>query len=486
MKYANFLDPREVEEIRQIRKALEANSNPTTTDIAALTQGGALSRQWLDGEMVAIVSTNEDFRFLKSMPTRSVDQTLAEFTKQSSHGTNRHYNSSFVGQSDNPKLSDAQLKRLYDEMCYLSEGGIVNKAATIVKSIQDPELVQQNSATNRLMQSLATNVWYGDKTINSLEFSGFAKAIKSAGTGLVYDCRGSLPGVDVISDFVAKIRTRYFGLANQIWYAPGTRNLVNNTYQNSGNVTVWQNNNQNPGNISIGNKVKGYLASEAANDGELQIMSDLWLDRSNMDVPRIPNPANPLTEIEGATGPNAPAMPSFALASVPVVVGSLFDAPYAGLTGYRVAAVNKGECSVAAPIATVTSVVGGGVTITITPADAITESFKLYRETKPGSGIYRWFADVARAVTPTTVYTDLNFDLPGMSIAVMGDFNSRSQTDQTRTFVMSELMPLLKTVYPYGIGGVSVKQQLLSLDYFCVLQFLAIEKFVLFTNVPVA
>jgi len=97
MKYANFLDPREVEEIRQIRKALEANSNPTTTDIAALTQGGALSRQWLDGEMVAIVSTNEDFRFLKSMPTRSVDQTLAEFTKQSSHGTNRHYNSSFVG-----------------------------------------------------------------------------------------------------------------------------------------------------------------------------------------------------------------------------------------------------------------------------------------------------------------------------------------------------------------------------------------------------
>ena len=488
--YRNTLDQSTIEEIRVIRKVLEVNSNPAVTDIAALTSGGALSRQFLDGEMVSIVESDVNFRFLKETPTRSVDQTLAEYTKNLSHGAGRHYGSSFIGQSDNPKLADAQLKRFYDEMCYLSEGGVFSKASTLVKNIQDPEIVQTNAATMRLMRNLAISMWHGNKDTNMFEFNGFKTKIESENPEFVFDCRGNLPTVDVISDFAARISTKWFGTANKIWVSPGTRNLINNTYQSSGNVMVWQNNSQNPGNINLGNIVKAYQVSEAYN-GELLICSDIWTSRADMDVPKIPSPTNPQLEIEGATGPDAPHAPTFTVSPLPVTSNSLFDSAYAGNTKYRVAAMAKGESSIAAPASSGTNIiVGGGATITITPAVTGTpaEAFRLYRETKPGSGIFRWFKDIKNnaPLTPTTIYNDLNADIPGTSIGVMGDFNTVSNSDINRTYILSELMPLLKTTYPYGVGGTTVKQQLLALDYFCVLQIFAIEKFVLFKNMPVS
>ncbi len=51
-----------------------------------------------------------------------------------------------------------------------------------------------------------------------------------------------------------------------------------------------------------------------------------------------------------------------------------------------------------------------------------------------------------------TIVQDLNEDLPGTTIMVMGDFNAKSSSDETRTLILSELLPYTKTLFPYGAG----------------------------------
>jgi hypothetical protein len=474
---------RSSDELREIRKALSANSG--ITDIAALYGGGALSMQFLDTTMASMVATNKDFRFLNAMPKRGVDEVIAEYTQYKNHGDN-FYSDSYVQQSSDPRYGDAALKRQYDQMTYLAEGFQFAKVLKQVRNIQDPETVQANSALMRVLISLSRTIWYGDSTTSPYQSTGFVKKLTTLGGFHVFDCRGVLPSTNQVKQLVAQLYIDKFAVANQFWMPVGTKNLFDNYFVNSNQQTVFQNQSQNPGNVAQGN-ITPFIYADEAYDGKVNLLSDRWLDKHNQGVPMVYNPATD-SYAEGATDVLAPNAPTLAVAAVaPVVPNSLWDLSWNGKTiRYRVAAKNSKGASIASAISSAVIATNGAMQLTITPAGGgqVADSFLIFRETNDGTGVYKLIDIVQKAVTPTTVYVDLNLYLPGYGVGVLGDFNSRSDSDETRTFMLSELLAPLKTVFPLGIGGQRVYTGMV--EYYVVPQIFVPEKFVLFINLPVS
>ena len=470
---------RSFEELNYIRKSLEAN--PGLTDIKDLVGGGALSAQFLDNVLVAIIETDNDFRFLKELPKRKITQVIAEYTKQISTGWTNYY-TSFVNQNDDPRFVDTQLKRLYDQVAFLSEGFQYNRVIANVQNIEDPEVIQANSAMMRILRSLSTAIWHGDKDTLSVEFTGFKEKIQKEVPENVYDCRGQLPSISVIKDFASKIRRKYYGLPNKMYVSVGTKNLIDNTIVGDSNHYVFTDATKT-GSVFQSKNVAGIYSSQAK-DGVILYDVDLWIDDSNLEPPKVYDP-NTNSYIEGSIGKEPPNTPIVYVSVQYNIPGSLWGSGDAGTIRYRVSAINSKGISQASTPFSVYVNAGVAVEITITPDTngPYAEAFVIFRETSPGSGIYKKIKRIKRSTNFSTVYVDLNEDLPGTTIAILGDFNSRSTADETRTCVLSELLPPLKTTFPPGIAG--LRQYTGMIEYYCVLQIFAPEKFVLFKNIPV-
>lgn len=475
-----------LDQVIEIRKSFEANTaSGGASPFISGESGSVLSRQFLDQTFVAMVSTENSFRFLKNVPKRDTKQVIAEYNIYRSHGGG-WYRNAYTGQSGEPSFQDAVLRRTYDEVAYLREGFSFNKVSEQIDGTADPEVVQGNSGLRRMTESMVRGFFFGSKAHNPYEQTGFwAKLKASDANGLTIDARGQLPEAGLIKEHTAQIATEEFGLANKMWMHNQTKTLYDQNYDVLGKTIVWQNQSQNPGAVSIGNIIDGILDGNALN-GKTLFETDLWLDRHNWDVPKIWNPATQ-TYVEGATDITAPNMPSIALAVVPgAVPGSKFSASDAGTYQYRVCAGNFSHQSQATAISSVNVNPTDAVTITITPAVAgeLATEFTIFRSRKANDNVIRYMDRVKRAVGLTTTYTDLNELLPGTTIMILGDFNSRSNTDETRTHVLTELLPPFKTVFPYGAGGKFV-MRFGMVEAYNVMQIMAERKFRVFYNVPV-
>ena len=471
------------EDLITIYKTMQANDG--ITDVAALTGGGALSRQFLDATLASIVAQASDLKFYKQMPKRSVNQTLLEYTRRENRNDN-FFDSGWLNQVADPSFGDVALKRMVEQMTYLSRAFSFSRVATQIQGIADPEVEQTNNALVRTMIDLTRFVFHGDKAINPNEPNGFVQKILALNsTKHVYDCRNMIPSAQVLKEKSAMLAQDYFATPNQMWMPIGTKNLIDNIYTASGQVMAWQNNQANPNSVALSNIVPFVLANEAK-EGKIIFETERYIDLSKQTVPMIPNPAGNGTMIEGATGPTAPDMPSIAVAVIaPPVAGSLWQAGDAGAYSYRVAALNQ-FASVACPAsAPQTVAAGGALQITITPAltGYAADAFALFRETAPGNGDFKLFKRIPKTLAPTTVYIDLNEDIPGTGIAILGDFNATSTTDESRTYILSELLPPLKTLFPEGIGGLRIRTGMV--EHYCVPQIFTPERFVLFKNIPV-
>lgn len=472
---------RDFEELLAIKKAFEAN--PGETDISKLVDGGALSMQYIDGIMSGIVSSDEDFAFIRDLPTVPVDQTIAEYNQIKSHGGSRYYRTSHVGQSGDPKFADAYIKRMWDTMSYLAEGFEFNRVIAQTRNIADPEVVQSTSAMRRILETASTTVWHGDKETLSVEMNGLIKLTLSLGGDFVVDCRGQLPTHDQISWACNIIRTRYFGQPNAFYMPFGTKSLFDAASLGT-NQYLFTDAVANKDGVVSGRVVRGARVS-SANKQLIEFRPDIWLDNSQIGVPMDFNRADD-TFIEKAVGENPPDSPSIAVSASPgVVPGSKWGAGDVGLVAYRVVAMSEDGASAGSIAASATVIAGGSATVEITPAvtGSPVESYVILRETKPGSQDFRLVKRIKRSTSPTTIFVDLNLNIPGTAVGILGDFNSRGVGNESSTIILRELMPPLKTLFPPGIKR--MRGRVGMVEWYPVVQNKAPQKFVVFINLPV-
>ncbi|AGS80487.1 hypothetical protein [Leptospira alstonii] len=481
-----MIGPYSLDQLIEIKKGFEANTaqNGAAPFVDFNSSGATLSMQLLDKVEVALVSTDKDFKFLKEVPRRAITQTLAEYNRYKSHGGG-WYHTSNIGQSEEPSFRDAQLERLYNEVNYSAEGFSFNKVVDTVTNAQDPELIQSNAALRRAMENQMRRIWFGNKKHNRNEQDGFETVAKKLGKEFFTDCRGALPAIDQMKYVTSKVRTKYFGLVNYVKMHPSTKALYDQNFDRNGSGMVLQNNSYSPSNTSLSNIVYG-VADSNAKDNMIIFDDDIWLDRHSWGVPqRLDHNGN---MVEGATSDKeSPSTPSLSVSVIPSVPNSLFTGSYVGDYNYRVCAGTLRHFSAACPEVNVSIPNGGASELTITPGvGGIPETrYVILRDTTPDSNLLLYMRTVERnLVGATTIIQDLNEDLPGTTIMVQGDFNSKSSSDETRTLVLSELLPYTKTLFPYGAGGV-LRTRVGIVENYSALQELAPEKFHVFTNVPV-
>jgi hypothetical protein len=475
-----------LDQILEIRKAFEANTAQNgATPFVDDSSGAALSMQSLDKTFVAIVSSDKDFSFLSSVPKRNTKQVLAEYNKQISHGGGWHA-SSFIGQSDEPNFRDSVLERLFDEVCYIGESFDYNKVVDTVDNVQDPSLIQGNSALKRGMENLTRSGWFGKKKVNPLTHDGFLEKVGNASSDFVIDSRGQLPSAEEIKSLSADIRTKYFGVVNDAWMHNNTKALYDQYYDGNNRSFVYQNNSQNPGNVGLSNVITGMYDSNAR-DEYIRFKTDIFMDKHTWTVPKRYDRGTK-TMVEGPTDyEKSPEIPVIALAVQTGTPGSKFSASDAGVYNYRVAAGERIHWSQACVEQSATVAAGGAVEVTITPpvTGVPATRFAIFRSIRPGSNDIRYMLEVSRnTMGASTIHLDKNDDLPGTTIMVVGDFNAKSTVDENRTVMLTELLPFTKTLFPYGAGG-KLRMRLGMVEWYGVLQIFTEEKFRVFKNVPV-
>jgi len=468
--------------ILELLKSLQANEG--VTDLTQLTGASALQPQSLEASVVSLLYDESFFKAIKRIPKAKEYSTLAEYTVRDDYGS---YNrGGFVGQSENPRQADPDFKRKTKDIKFIRELWSISSVLAASRTITNAEVESVDAATFRLMETWERGTFFADNSIISKEWDGIDAQIEKYAVGdrdVVVDMRGGSFTESILKESCKKIADRK-GLANDMYMGYNVQNQIDNLLSPSDN----QRYSQNMGNLTfdLGYSIPGFKATFALN-GRVTFIPDYFIKPEEEGVPMIKNSTGVL--VEGATSDMAPQTPSFVLADVAVAgseVSKWSDSASVGPSGvaykYRISAINQQGASKAAAEKQITPTAGQKITITITDNSVtnLAEGYILYREIKTATGVIRKMKRIAATAGGVTVYSDLNDDLPGTSLAYLGDYNSRGAEGPLRTIRFKELAPVHKTRYavvgPYFWGAV---------NYYATLILYAPQKFIKFKNVGV-
>ncbi|MCB1177521.1 MAG: hypothetical protein KDK36_08090, partial [Leptospiraceae bacterium] len=353
--------------------------------------------------------------------------------------------------------------------------------------------------TIRIMNTLATSNWYGNKDIKTKGYDGFVKTCERKGN--IYDAEGSFPSISLFKEIATEIQIRsntgkiIGGIADTAWMPLAVKNKLDNFYIENGDFLLAPNG--TAANTNFGYNIPALNGAPLKN-GILNFETDLPMNRYAQGVPLVRNPAyagnKSLAQyIEGKTHANAPDTPSITVTVVAApVAGSkwnaadvLDEANAASVVKYRVLAGNdKGRSIACAEVASNLVVpAGGAIDVSITPAGTgqAATYFAIYRETKPGNGKFRLVTEVVNSGSPT-VYQDVNEWRPGTDCIVIGQFDSQPNTLQ-RTYALYELLPMVNTKFPLSVANMRGLAGMV--EYYGALIINAPMKFYTIKNIPV-
>lgn len=468
--------------VMEMLKALEANEG--VTDVAQLSSASALQPQNLEGTVVSLLFDDSYFKVMNRIEKNKTYSTLHEYTKRTSFG--QYNRGGVVGQMENPRQGDPAFKRDTVNVKFQRELWSISSVLAATKTITDTEVEAKDAATMRLMETAEYLYFFGDSAIIPEEPDGLDATIEKQPNRkeLIIDMRGAKLSESVLKEACKRIADRT-GLANDMYISYNVQNQIDQLIlPASSGVTGGQRMVQNNGNLTfdLGYLIPGFKAT-FAKDGRVTFIPDFFLKPEDEGVPTIVNANGNVTE--GATSDMAPSKPTILSATPTAHADSLFVAPYAGATKYRVAGQNRFGKSMASVEVSATITAGDRVTLVIqeTGQTNFSDGYVIYRETRPGNGIFRRVKRIARDtsnVNLQTTWIDYNEDIPGTSSAYIGDFNSRGANTPLRTTSITQLMPVHSTRYsligPYFWGAV---------NFYWTPTFYAINKFIKIKNISV-
>ena len=472
--------------VRELLKSLEANEG--VTDVAQLKGASALQPQSLEATVVSLLFDESYFKALNRVPKKKEYSTLVEYTQRDSFGT---FNTGgFMNQSENPRQADPSFRRRTEDIKFLRELWSVSSVLAASRTITNPEIESVDAATMRLLETAERGFFFANNTQIPEEWKGLDQVINERATGdsdVIIDLKGGGFTESILKEACKRIADRR-GVANDMYVSYNSQNQIDNLLNPDGATDPRQRYYQNNGNLTfdLGHTIPGFRATFAKN-GRVTFIPNFFINPEEEGVPTVPNNAGDI--VEGATSELAPAMPTIdSIVDTALGAGETSEwkvgsaAPSGQPYQWRVAAENRHGLSKASPAVTQTITADQKAVITITDnsVNNFAEAYRIYREIETGTGTIRFMVRVAADSSGTTVVDDFNFDLPGTSVAYLGDFNSRGSDGPMRTCAMKELAPFHKTRYsiigPFFWGAV---------NYYATPVFYAPQKFIKFKNVGV-
>lgn len=430
-----------------LKKALEASNYQT--DVSTLTGGGALGVQSLDTAMKTTIQEQEHFVLFKRLQQTNATNIVDEYTRQTGVG-------GFLGGSTNSQMgvvraAQGEYSREVGLVKFLMTLRQVGYVLNIGKNVVEATSVEERNGALQLMTDAEYLLFYGNADVCPTEYDGIFRQIDkeiAAGgmsSGNVIDM-GALP-LDTVEPF-SQINASVFdygswGRITDVFMPTAVQTDLNMGLDPAFRYSP-DGGNQN---MTIGAHVAGIRLTE----GVLKTNIDTFLQHDDFVMSK---------PFELSFSAQATANDSFKPAGVAVVAAndaaSQFTAPRAGNYFFAVAGVGgqgqgqstifkSGQIAVAA---------GQKATITITQsASGLETGYAIYRgrlNGTNGTADMRLMCMVPRTGA-STVYVDLNRDIPGTCKVPVLNLNQASDAIGWRQF-----QPMTKIPLPFGVGGVPV------------------------------
>lgn len=430
-----------------LKKALEASNYQT--DVATLTGGGALGVQSLDTAMKTTIQEQQHFVLFKRLQQTNATNIVDEYTRQTSVG-------GFLGGSTNSQMgvvraSQGEYSREVGLVKFLMTLRQVGYVLNIGKNIVEATAVEERNGALQLMTDAEYLLFYGNSAACPTEFDGIFKQIddeiaagKMSGANVV-DMQGDpLNSVEPFSKINAAVFDYgSWGKSTDVFMPTAVQ-----TDLNLGLDPAFRWSSQQGQALNIGGHVEGIRLTE----GVLKTNIDTFLHHGEFVMAKpfeLNFPA--LATANDAFKPSAVAVDAAASD-----VSSQFTAARAGNYYYAVAGIGGSGQGQSTILKSTQIAVAAGkkAVITITPSASGTETgYAIYRGRLNGTNAtddLRLMCVVPRT-GGSTVYTDLNRDIPGTVKVPVLNLDQASDAIGWRQF-----QPMTKIPLPFGVGGVPV------------------------------
>lgn len=407
----------QAQQAEEFYKALTAGH---TTDQTTLVGGEALRRESLEASLLVTLQRDKHFVLLNKLPKSNAIATIDEWTRVTDVG-------GVPGSGATAELGDIPestgiYERKFIKIKYLMDRRRVSQVAETQSSFGLASAIarETDNGTRKLLTDANYLCYYGDETVNPLEFTGFVKTMLDKGGDFVLDMRGQTitPNAKEFVESAALIWGQgNWGMATDYFCSPAVQADIDQMLDPAHRVAL----NRGATDVMLGAPVKGIHT----NFGDLTTNIDPFIQESQMPYAGLGGSfaamidANILTVGAGVVPSVLPANPL-----------SQFRTGMDGSYGYYIefaTANNRTAASVlitglVGPIA-----VGDSIRLTITPPTAGTATFaRIYRSrldgpASPSPSDYRLIARVPITVGgPAFDFDDHNESIPGTSmIAIM-------------------------------------------------------------------
>lgn len=421
----NSTDLMEGADVNELQKALSAGYG---TDSANFTNGRALIPENLETEVMNVLAmAKEDCKMMASLKTQPVRSTVHEKNIRDDEGDFKHLSVTEGGASVETSQS---IKRKTFDMKYLQVKRGVTKQMEAAETFEDALASEKVAGVNSIIKGAEYLCFHGDSAIVPTEFDGFESQIRKAAAKEqnILSLRGATigsKGMTVFDEMAEKIYSQG-GSADRVYFPPVLAREIRDTafgekgYYNMGEGFNMMNNFQGaplPGyNTAVGSILK-LAGNDAGADKFYHVKG-----RVREEGDALKRPAAPATVTVSANAS---------------VANSEFASGDAGDYTYTVHAVNQyGISAGTTAAAPVTVAANGSVTVTITPgAGNVATGFIICRSAKDGTDVME-MDKVPNSGEATTVYTDLNKELPGTASML---FLTESKLSPTYKF--GQLLP---------------------------------------------
>ncbi|HDR9163618.1 TPA: hypothetical protein QDB28_004022 [Burkholderia vietnamiensis] len=417
-----------------LQKALTAGYG---TDVSTLTGGAALRIQSLDKTMKTVIQENKHFVLFNELAKSNATATVDEWTEQ--HGVG-----GFLGGSTNTELGNinqatGDYARRVGMVKFLMTQRQVSFVQSITNNIVEAEAVEAQNGALQLLTDAEYLSFEGDSTIVATEFDGIGAQINSLNSAdhVVDAAGGQVNKIDLIDQAAATISGfGNFGTPTHFFSSQLVQSDLNTSLDPAFRVSLT---NVGSGGIELGAPVVGMRTSW----GEIKNCPDVFIrDEKQLTPFELRYPAFAVA--------NAALQPAGVAVAVNAAGGasSKWTAGQAGNYYYAVTGLNANGESQAVVTAQAAVTAGGNAVLTITRSAGGQETgYAIYRGRLNGTSQLsdlRLMKRIPASGGATTVFTDLNQDIPGTTKAYI--LNMRSGADAIN---WRQLLPMTKfALYP--------------------------------------
>ena len=187
-------------DVNDLNKALEAGQEINAPASAVPGDGFALRVESLESTLKVTTCKMQHIKFWKSIPKLAAFNTVEEHNQIESYGVNP--DAGFISEGDLPESDDSTFERKYAIIKYLGTTRKVSHVMSLVKPAHGNVIAQETvNGTMHLLMMLERALYYGDSSLNPLQFDGFEKLLtdNSPAANLI-DLRGQPLSEDILTD----------------------------------------------------------------------------------------------------------------------------------------------------------------------------------------------------------------------------------------------------------------------------------------------